>query len=342
MPSRQFLRCSRSLSHIPKLQPPRAPLPQHVLSRTFHSTQQNHLVAEALQLSHTAFQEIHTFSGLPWCLSIPLTAALFRLSWIPILVVTNRNAKRRQTVSQLLVGWRKAYQSVAALKFPFGDEKAAKNAESWVSTQLAARQKSIEKHCKVLNPSLVMALQLSFLPIWIINADVVRRMTGDERTITSMLFKTNEKVDVSIVPAEPGLAAESLWWIPNLVSPDQLWILPLTFGTLSVTSAWMAVGRGKGLTRLERRVSAMEAGPMRTRESFYLQLSQSIIAASFIFPFLLIRSETATAVVLYLIASVGTQLVQRPLIGYLLGGSNALEPLDAKLPKMKGRKDDLS
>jgi inner membrane protein COX18 len=296
------------------------------------------VIEEALQLSHAAFQGVHTLTGLPWYLSIPLTASLFRFAWMPLQILTSRDIKRAQVQAPLLVGWRKAYQGMAQLKFPGGTEANAKQAEAWVQSQLAARRQEIRKHNPHMSPWTRFGLQLSFLPIWILNADVIRRMSGDERTMLSLFFKTShDKVDTSIVPLEPQFLSEGFLWIPNLVSPDDLWILPMTFGALSVASAWMYAGQG--IKKQQARLTAMPPGPMKTREAFFLQLSQFVVAASFVFPVFLIRSETASAVVLYLIGSVATQLVQRPLVNWLVGGTKGIEPLEPRVPRQKGKRE---
>ncbi|EXJ86147.1 hypothetical protein A1O1_06517 [Capronia coronata CBS 617.96] len=318
----------------------RTALRRHAFARTFHSSRPHRILAEALQLSHSAFEDVHTLSGLPWCLSIPLTASLFRLAWIPVQVISTISLKRRQIEGPLLKGWRKAYQDIAVVKFRDQTQQTAEKAEAWVSKQLQARRKAIRKHSNYMSPLSIFGLQLSFLPIWILNADVIRRMAGDDRTLLSLLVSTDHnKVDTTVIPPEPGLQAESLWWIPDLVSPDHLWILPLMFGALSVASAWMAAGRG--MAKQQVKISTMEHGVAKQREIFFLSVSQFIVAASFLFPVFIIRSETATAVVLYLIGSVGTQLVQRPLVSYLLGDpkKSAIEPLERKAPRLKGTRD---
>lgn len=334
---RRSLRCVQSAPHGLKFQRrSRTILQQSPLSRPFHSSRPNYIIPEALELSHSVFQEIHTLTGLPWGISIPLTAALFRIAWIPLQIVANRNIQQVQSQAPLLVGWRKAYQGIARLKFPEGTESSAKNAESWVQTQLLSRQKEIRKHDTYIHPWVRLSLQLSFVPVWILNADVIRRMAGDERTLLSLFFKSEHgKLDTGLVPAEPALQSESFYWIANLASPDELWILPLTFGALSVASAWMVAG--KNMKKQQSKITGMLPGRRRSVEVFYLQLSQFVVAASFVIPFILIKSETASAVTLYLIGSVATQLVQRPLINLLLGGTQGIEPLEPRAAKLKGQ-----
>lgn len=224
------------------------------------------------------------------------------------------------------------------MKFPLGgSEEAARQAEAWVQRQLSVRHKMLQKNHKIIGSWSRTALQASFLPVWIANADVVRRMAGEERTLLSLFTKQNEQVDTSIVPMEPDLQTEAFLWIPSLTSPDDLWFLPLAFGALSVTSTWLAVG--KHMKKQQRMITGMPSGPMKTTQIMLLQLSQFVMAASFLFPALVIMWELPTAVVLYFIGSVGTQLVQRPIVRWLVGNKKPIEPLEARLPKLKGDKE---
>ncbi|KAK5212597.1 hypothetical protein LTR99_003196 [Exophiala xenobiotica] len=295
------------------------------------------LLAEALQLSETAFQQVHALSGLSWGLSIPLTAVLFRLAWLPILYVTNKASKEEQKLAGILKGWRQAYQAQAVMKHPAGTDVAAKKAEAYVQTQLAAKLKDMRKHTKYLGRWSRGALSMSFLPIWFVNADVIRRMSGDDRTILSAFMKTGQEVDTSTVAIEPGLQNESFLWLPSLVEFDQTWVLPLAFAALSGVSVWQIVG--KDMKRLQSKVTGMERGEAKTRELMFLQLSQLVAASAFVFPLLIIRGELASAVVLYLIGSVGTQTIQRPLVKYALGIKPPADKLEARIPKLKGEKE---
>ena len=211
--SRQALKtgCLRHVSRENAHQAGGFPTLQHIsprkpASRSFHSSRPNQIVAEALQLSQEAFQGVHSLTGLPWYLSIPLTASLFRLVSLPTLYFTNKSVQREQKIAPLLKGWREAYKWRARLQFPSGGtEETAKQAEAWVQSRLSLRHKMLQKSYKIMGAWSRNALQLSFLPIYILNTDAIRRMSGDERTLLSLFIKTNGKVDTSIVPLEPGL-----------------------------------------------------------------------------------------------------------------------------------------
>src|ERR1700761_4371134 len=94
------------------------------LSRAFHSSRPNQLLFELVeplsQAIHWGFQEIHTQTGIPWYLTIPLGASVLRMTGIPIQIWTSRLRKPRETVTQLTSAWRKAYQETARIKYPLG------------------------------------------------------------------------------------------------------------------------------------------------------------------------------------------------------------------------------
>jgi len=305
-------------------------LKQPHLSRPFHASRPHHILPEAIQLSHDIFQSVHTATGLPWALSIPLTAALFRVAWLPCQWYTNRNEQKIQDYAPLLVTWRKVFQARAVKQFPDKTEQAAKDAETWVQEQLKAKNAILRKDFRVVSKWRTFGLQLSFFPIWILNADVIRRMAGDERSILGIINGTGDKIDTAVVPPEPEFLSETCLWVSNLVMSDPFWILPITFGLLQFVNIWNATG--KSLHKRREDVAAMPQGPAKIRESFFLQLSEFLVAMTFLFPFILIKNETPTAIVLYLIGSATTQVIQRPLLRKVMDVKEGVKPAVPKLP----------
>ncbi|KIX95264.1 uncharacterized protein Z520_09181 [Fonsecaea multimorphosa CBS 102226] len=340
--------CRRALRQWAKLEAPcknQTRLYPQLLSRSFHSTNHKYFAAECLQLSGTIFQGVHTLTGLPWYLSIPLTASLLRMTWIPVQLLTHRTRKRRETAMQLASAWRIAYQDTARIKFPGGQETDAKRAERWVSSQLKARRKAIQKHISYLPVWTEPLLAISFIPVWVFSMDCIRRMAGDKRTVTSLFFKSSDgsTIDPNIVPMEPGFQTESLWWIPDLAAPDHLWILPITYGALATVSVWLRVREAARLQPDDNHP------PLRTGRDEMLKaaaakfnrgLSYVLTAMPTVFTYLIIRSDLSTAVVLYLIGTTTTQLVQRPLLARVLGTSKRFPLLKAKQAKTKGQVEE--
>ncbi|KIW31382.1 uncharacterized protein PV07_03035 [Cladophialophora immunda] len=336
--------CRRTLRRWAKLEPrcsSQTRLSPRSLSRSFHASSPKSFAAECLQISGTIFQEVHSLTSLPWYLSIPLTASLLRMTWIPVQLLTHRSRKRRETAMQLASAWRIAYQDTARIKFPSGREADAKKAESWVASQLKARKKAIQKHNSYLPVWVEPVLALSFIPVWVFSMDCIRRMAGDKRTVTSLFFRSDgSTVDPNIVPMEPGFQTESLWWIPDLASPDHLWILPITYGALATFSVWTRV-REAAKQQTDTGYSNGDADRLRAFSAkFSKTLSYVLTAMPTVFTYLIIRSDLSTAVVLYLIGTTTTQLVQRPLLARVLGSTKRFPLLKAKQAKGKGQAEE--
>ncbi|EXJ71613.1 uncharacterized protein A1O5_05421 [Cladophialophora psammophila CBS 110553] len=259
------------------------------------------------------------------------------IDW-PTVLLTHRSRKRRETAMQLASAWRIAYQDTARIKFPSGREADAKKAESWVASQLKARRKAIQKHNSYLPIWVEPVLALSFIPVWVFSMDCIRRMAGDKRTVTSLFFRADgSTIDPNIVPMEPGFQTETLWWIPNLASPDHLWILPITYGVLATFSVWTRV---REAAKRETDTSSLNGDAERLKvfsANLSKTLSYILTAMPTVFTYLIIRSDLSTAVVLYLIGTTTTQLVQRPLLARVLGTAKRFPLLKAKQAKPKGQ-----
>lgn len=313
-------------------------LKQHPHLRTFHASRSNHLLPELLQLSHTAFQEVHNVTGLSWAWSIPLTAALFRASWIPVQCLIARNRRRRLLVGQPLLAWRQIYRkSVPRPSGPPTDEDAAK-ANLWVKEKLQMRQASLRRDLPYMNLKWEFILPLTFLPIWFLNAETIRRMSGDTRTAMAWIGgrgHADDSPESVLVALEPGLELESLAWTPDLVSADPYLILPGIFLFLSVWNARAAVGKAPD-SFLQNELRRTLFGRLS------LELPQAIQTVAFVFPLLLIWQGIPSAVILYLIGSAATMIVQRPLIKRLMGETKVIKPLNARIPMGRSKEDTKS
>lgn len=299
--------------------------------RNFHASRPNYLLPELLQLSHSAFQEIHSVSGLTWAYSIPLTAALFRASWIPIQCAIARNRKRRQLVSQPLLAWRYVYRkaAVSARGRRPATEADAEKAAAWVTQRLEERKTSLKKDLPYMEPKWEWVLPLAFLPVWFLNAETIRRMSSDTRTAMAWIGARGDTPDTptsTLIPIEPGLETESLAWTSDLVSADPYMILPGIFLVLSVWNARVALGKAPD-AQVQKEMRRTRMGRIQ------LEIPHVIQLLSVVFPLSLIWQDMPSAVVLYLIGSSATMLVQRALIKNLMGETKVIKPLNAKLPR---------
>lgn len=302
--------------------------------RQFHASRSNRLLAEAIQLSHDTFQAIHTYSGLSWGLSIPLTAALVRLSWVPFQILVYRNQHRQQMYSPLIVGWRKALQLQAIIKFPQGDQTAAAKAEQWVRTQLKEKDRLYKSKYGVRPRWQDILLQLSFLPVWIVNADVIRRMSGNEKAILGTFKTGTEGLDsTNLIATEINFSQEGLLWFPDLTLADPLWILPVAFGLLQFANVWEA--GGKNLDYMRKQLVWTQNTNLRIVRKFMISLTEVMLASCLVFPWMLIQSQASAAIALYLVGSATTQLIQRPIVKHLMGVKRGIEEAKPRYPQMK-------
>jgi hypothetical protein len=208
-----------------------------------------------------------------------------------------------------------------------------------VIEQLKARRAAIQEHNKYLPVWVEPVLAISFVPLWVLSMNCIRRMAGDERDIVSLIYsffgRATSDIDAELGRIEPGFDTESLFWIPSLVSGDPLYILPIAYGALSTFSVWLRV---KGA--LKRPTSSATDSYLDRWARFTQTISYGLIAMPAFFTFAIIRTDMATALVLYLITITGTQLVQRPLLARLLGINKRLPPLRAKMARLKRGKEN--
>ena len=311
-----------------------------VISRSIHTGQLILDLIEPLsQTFHWGFQELHTRTGLPWYLTIPLGASLLRMSWMPFQIWMAQSRKPRETVTNLTTAWRAAYRDTARIKFPGGKEEDARNAEAWVISQLRGRKKQIQKHQKYVGTWVEVVLATSFLPVWILGMDCIRTMAGDTRSLTKVLYQMIRTDHGDVLPTvgalEPGFAAESLYWIPSLVSPDPLWVLPITFGVLSTYSIWTRVKHVIADPVVGLESGSKEDRAKRASTRFFKKFSYMVLGLPSLFTVLIIRGDMATAVVLYLLTTTTTQLVQRSVIARVTGTHKHFSKFNARPARAK-------
>jgi mitochondrial inner membrane protein COX18 len=291
------------------------------------------LIDQALQFSHGVFENVHAFTGLPWALSIPLVAILFRLAYSPVQYILNRDQRDAAIHVPLMVAWRDSLRKQAKLKFRPSNPRNLRLAEQWTEQQLKLKRNDAGTFSKPRTIKHIL-LSLGFLPIWIVNMDTIRRMAGVETTLLATLRGTGEKLDNSIVLPEPSLAVEGMLWFPDLTMADPTMILPISFGIASLANWWSATGkrdreRGQVIKNAESLTDQKKAairGQLFSSVIFCLSLCAGPI---------LIANEVPSGVCLYLTASAMTMLVQRPVMKRMMGLKEQIKMARPLLPRMK-------
>ena len=257
--------------------------------------------------------------------------------WVPFQMWLSRSRKPRETVKHLTSAWTKAYRETARIKFPLGREEDAKKADAWVASQLKVRKKAIRAHQSYVGAWVEPVLAISFLPVWILSMDSIRRMSGDTRTVASFILnaETNPAA-ANLAGIEPGFATESLYWIPTLSAADPSWILPISYGVLATYSAW---GRVKGALKSPVRTSKSSL-KLEVVSRVQNKLALAMLGLPWLFTAVLIRSEASTAVVLYLLGTTATMSVQKAVLARLLGISERMPTLHAKQAQPKKKNEE--
>lgn len=295
------------------------------LRRQFHPSRPNHFINEGLQLSHSLFEAVHTYSGLSWGLSIPLTAVVTRMMFFPISYITRKSAQQAQFYAPLLPAWRTAYRQLAIVKFPEGTDSAATQAGRYVRELMIDRERYLADKHKLLPTWASFALNLSFLPVYLFNIGAVRRMAGIEKTIFG------NDVDAMIVPPEPALWSEGLLWLPNLVEGDPICILPIALGIAQFTHIYNVFHRE--LQKKGDLVSMRGLG--RWRQWSKIKIAEGLLMTSIITPLLIINSGYPAGIVLYLLASVCTQMALGKVTSLWLGMQKAITPALPRRPVLR-------
>lgn len=217
--------------HSPKI----AQLPA-LDARQFTVTTRRPFLPECLSQTHTLISGLHGMTGLPWVATIPLFAFLVRtVIHLPLSAYCyNLKVKR-------LMLYKESRIAV--------EEKNARLEDREKSPQ--ERQRIQDKAVNLLWRRMVKQNKVQFwksyvlylnVPTWVIVMETIRRMTGTEDGMLSLIAKqlTAQKgmqnpqflTPDELVPIEPSLATEGMLWFDNLMIPDPLSILPFILSGL--------------------------------------------------------------------------------------------------------------
>lgn len=178
---------------------------------------------------------LHSVTGLPWVLSLPLTGLLVRLIFItPLQLYSQRQIERQLALQPLIHAWSHVIQRRVL------SQHGAKG-EDFYRTMVTAE---VPKKTKELHKSLSvrgfgsMAPLLQF-PIWLLFIETIRKMCGTHEGLLGLAarpFNESEAdtangaastVGFNVVPLEPSMATEGALWFSDLLVPDPLLILPI-------------------------------------------------------------------------------------------------------------------
>ena len=230
------------------------------LSRDFSASPQRPFIDECLIGTHTVITAVHDSTGLSWAVTIPLLAFLVRIVILtPVEALSLGMYEKRSEVERQFEG------SVSAIEKKVQQEHKDKNPTELRRMQNIALRK-VRRDLVKQNGAQPWRYCGFFVkcPIWLAMMETMRRMTGTEDGMSSLVAKSlttlkgKQYPDLAtaddLVPLEPSLATEGILWFNNLMVPDPLLILPFATSMIALFS-------------LRRTYTVVRAGPGSSPES---------------------------------------------------------------------------
>jgi len=236
-------------------------------TRPQHHSRRGFSAVSALETTLTAtqhvFTELHSLTGTPWYLTIPLIALSINLvTRFPMSIFSRRTAQRRAKLAPLLQAW-----EVRHAKDIAADPKTAAFSVKKRQAEVVKRVKRTSKRVyKIWGVQRFKDFAgFSVLPFWLVGIETLRRLCGGPRgLIGTLVFGPDEKAAVTSpgeamaassnpsdavsvtdlasssvldnIPAgaDPSLATGGCLWFPDLMVADPLHILPFALSAVLV------------------------------------------------------------------------------------------------------------
>ncbi|GFF30371.1 hypothetical protein IFM58399_02547 [Aspergillus lentulus] len=217
--------------------------------RHFHATRPSPFINEVLSVSSGFIHAVHSISGLPWALSIPLTALIVRTTVaMPLQMYTKIQARKQRDLAPLLHSWRKHFQAQIKKRVDAENHNPIlpREAIRELATKIKAKRKELHKRWNV--PRFWKPVSFLQIPIWISVMESLRAMSGNNKGLVPYLLSLVEPSSAEPSTAvhlavEPSLATEGALWFPDLLAGDSTGILPaaLTLSIiLNIRAGWKA------------------------------------------------------------------------------------------------------
>ncbi|EFQ98493.1 inner membrane protein COX18 [Nannizzia gypsea CBS 118893] len=206
--------------------------------RKFHASNPNRMIDTSVLVAHDVIQGFHSITGLPWVLSIPLTAITVRCCVaLPLQVWSLLKARQLQNLNPLLITWSRICQKKAMDKAVIeGRHVFPKAVELSWQQDFKLKRKELYKRWKI-RPWASYASFLQ-LPIWLAMMESLRRMVGMSGGLLSIIQSWIEsKADAQpVIQVEPSMAAEGALWFPDLLMADPTHALPIILAATMFTN----------------------------------------------------------------------------------------------------------
>lgn len=160
--------------------------------------------AAAVHGAQDAILALHSSSGLPWVVTIPLVAltvnTVFRL---PLSAYTQRIVQRRSRVTPLLAAWRQRVDADVVIAERTEVAKAGKEVER----RMRAVQKRVYRELGLGQWKLFLNL-LSF-PVWLVAIEAIRRICGGQTGLLGRLLAGDPNSATTVTETATDTVASS-------------------------------------------------------------------------------------------------------------------------------------
>ncbi|KAF7931170.1 uncharacterized protein EAE97_009379 [Botrytis byssoidea] len=201
--------------------------------RSFHASPRAQSLDSVLIATHGVLEGLHSFTGLPWAFTLPLTALAIRTVLIFPLGINSRRAAQKQIdLMPLMNAWQHQFRKQSIQEVGHLGPDAA---NQFVKDKM--NKKKRELYSRYNCGTWKHYLPFLQLPVWMIAVETIRKMCGAHdgllKWIESLFTssKANEAtattdLDLGSLLLEPTFATEGALWFPNLLVPDPMLLLP--------------------------------------------------------------------------------------------------------------------
>lgn len=219
--------------------------------RPFHaSAPRGFLLDQIVPFAHEIFQSVHSVTGLPWGLSIPLVSILLNASVaLPLQYISLREVKKQADLNPLIYTWRNKFRQDVAEEQKQQRVKISPDvANQKVRAQMEPQMKKIFNKYQV-RPYFRYVPSLQVLA-WLPFMDSLRCMSGQKS-----LFLNSTEADHY---KELGFESGGILWFDNLLAYD------LTLTLLTALVSWLRLG---GIDTIKNTLYANQPGYEPTRQT---------------------------------------------------------------------------
>ncbi|ODH45887.1 hypothetical protein GX48_08046 [Paracoccidioides brasiliensis] len=307
------------------------PVRQHSIAyqrRNFHpSRPTTQIISTSIECAHDLLQLVHTYSGLPWVASIPLTAAVARIAFgLPFHMwsMSQRNKKILQNPAIIAYTRMKrksilneCYRNKWFLPPRVVSRESAKAVKQF--------QKALYRRHGLRFASFIPFAPLLQLPFWLAFMESIRSMSGWQPGLLVILQQwISPDAAKAQVPVELSLSTEGAFWLPDLTASDPLHVLPFAISALMFTHiTW-----GSKICKAKELPMLASQGNLQGIFSWAIQRTFQVMSI-WIAPALM-HSEAPAALGIYWLTTTSVAIIQSRLLKKFMPPPTVPKPCERK------------